>query len=147
AQAPTQSRTTTAREPRAPSSPVVGANYKLLKDHVLMSAQRHTMALIPLVLENSFKIIENALPVQAVREESPLTWTPYFETVTTAKSSTSIIVTLVLPVNDPKEAEEIVKTAKLIQSNSNEIEVSVNTSSGSYKWVFAKEKDGYVLKD
>jgi hypothetical protein len=82
-----------------------------------------------------------------VTEDGRLSWIPYFETVTTAKSSTSIIVTLVLPVNDQKEAEEIVKTAKLVQSNPNELAVSVSRASGVYKWVFAKEKDGYALKN
>jgi hypothetical protein len=82
-----------------------------------------------------------------VTEDAVLSWIPYFETVTTAKSSTSIIVTLVLPVNDQKEAEEIVKTAKLVQSNPNELEVSISGASGAYKWVFAKGKDGYALKN
>ena len=103
--------------------------------------------LIPLVLNNSFKIVEDGLPSLPVREDALLSWFPYFETVTTAKSSTSIIVTLVLPANDQKEAEEIVKTAKLVQSNTNELEVSINRASVAYKWVFAKGKDGYALKD
>jgi len=102
--------------------------------------------LIPLVLENSFMIAEDGLPSQPVTEDGVLSWVPYFETVTTAKSNTSIIVTLVLPANDQKEAEEIVKTAKLVQSNPNELEVSISTASEAYKWVFAKEKDGYALK-
>ncbi|MCX6142355.1 MAG: heparinase II/III family protein [Ignavibacteriales bacterium] len=146
--APPQPRASSGRgEPRAPSTPVVGVDYKLHGDHVLLSAQRHTMALIPLVLENSFKIVENALPSQAAREDAALSWVPYFETVTTAKSATSIIVTLILPVNDEKEAEAMVKTAKLVQSSPNELEASVSTSSGTFKWVFAKDKDGYALKN
>jgi hypothetical protein len=56
-------------------------------------------------------------------------------------------VTLVLPVNDQKEAEEIVKTAKLVQSNANELEVSIAKASGAFKWAFAKGKDGYALKN
>jgi len=103
--------------------------------------------LIPLVLENNFKIVEGGLPSLPVTQDAVLSWIPYFGTVTTAKSGTSIIVTLVLPASDQKEAEEIVKTAKLVQSNSNELEVSISTSSGSYRWLFAKDKDGYALKN
>ena len=121
--------------------------YKVSSDHVLLTSQQHHLALIPLVLENSFTIVQDGLPSLPVTEDGRFSWIPYFETVTTAKSSTSIIVTLVLPVNDQKEAEEIVKTAKLVQSNSNELEVSVSRASGAYKWVFAKEKDGYTLKN
>jgi hypothetical protein len=103
--------------------------------------------LIPLVLEDSFEITEDALPSIPATENAVLSRLPYFETVTTAKTSTSIIVTLVLPVNDEKEAEEMVKTAKVVQSNSNEVEVSIRTASGPYRWLFEKGKDGYALKD
>jgi hypothetical protein len=140
--APATRTTQVARPPQAP-----GVDYKVSSDYVLLTSQRHNLVLIPLVLNNSFKIVEDGLPSLPVREDALLSWFPYFETVTTAKSSTSIIVTLVLPANDQKEAEEIVKTAKLVQSNTNELEVSINRASVAYKWVFAKGKDGYALKD
>jgi hypothetical protein len=128
-------------------TPPPGVEYKVSSDHVLLTAQRHHLVLIPLVLENSFDIVEDALPSLPATEQAMLSWIPYFETVTTAKSSTSIIATLVLPVNDEKEAEEMVKTAKVVQSNPNEVEVSVGTGAGAYKWLFEKGKDGYALKD
>ena len=124
-----------------------GAGYEVSSDHVLITSQQHHLALIPLVLENNFTIAENALPSLPVTEDGRLSWIPYFETVTTAKSSTSIIVTLVLPVNDQKEAGELVKAAKVVQTNPNELEVSISGASGAYKWVFAKGKDGYALKN
>jgi hypothetical protein len=136
-------RNTQAARPTQPP----GVDYKVLSDHVFLTAQRHNLVLIPLVLDNSFKIVEDGLPSLPVREDATLSWVPYFETVTTAKSSTSIIVTLVLPANDQKDAAEIVKTAKLVQTNPNELEVSVSGASGAYKWVFAKGKDGYALKN
>ncbi|TSA20346.1 hypothetical protein D4R75_07695 [bacterium] len=131
----------------ARSTPPPGVEYKASSDHVLLTSQRHTLALIPLVLENNFTIVEDGLPSLPVREDGVLTWIPYFETVTTAKTGTSIVVTLVLPVNDQKEAEEMVKTAKVVQSNPDQIEVSVSRGSVAYKWVFAKGKDGYALKN
>jgi hypothetical protein len=134
-----------ARNARSTQAP--GVEYEVSSDHVLLTSQRHSLVLIPLVLDNSFKIVEDVLPSLPVTEDAVLSWIPYFETVTTAKSNTSIIATLVLPVTDQKEAEEIVKTAKLVQSNPNELEVSIIGTSGAYKWVFAKEKDGYALKN
>jgi hypothetical protein len=137
--------TRASRRARAPQAP--GADYTISNDHVLLTSQRHNLVLIPLVLENSFKIVEDALPSMPVTDDAVLSWIPYFETVTTAKANTSIIVTLILPANDQKDAEEIVKTAKLVQSNPNELEVSIGKASGAYKWVFAKGKDGYALKN
>jgi hypothetical protein len=128
-------------------TPPRGVEYHVSSDHVLLTSQRHHMVLIPLVLENGFSIAEDALASLPATEDGILSWIPYFETVTTAKSSTSLIATLFLPVNDEKEAEEMVKTAKLVQSNSNEVEVSISTATGTYKWSFEKGKDGYALKD
>jgi len=136
-------RNTQAARPTQPP----GVDYKVSSDHVFLTAQRHNLVLIPLVLESSFNIVQDALPSVPVREDAVLGWVPYFETVTTAKSNISIIVTLILPANDQKEAEEIVKSAKLVQSNPNELEVSVTGASGAFKWVFAKGKDGYALKN
>jgi hypothetical protein len=128
-------------------APPPGVEHKVSADNVLLTSQRHSLVLIPLVLDNNFKITEDALPSLPVTEDATLSWIPYFETVTTAKSNTSIIVSLILPVNDQKEADEMVKTAKLVQSNPNEIEVSVSGASGAFKWVFAKGKEGYALKN
>jgi hypothetical protein len=140
--APATRTTQVARAPQAP-----GVDYKVSSDYVLLTSQPHNLVLIPLVLDNSFKIVEDELPSLPVRDDAVLSWIPYFETVTTAKSNTSIIVTLVLPANDQKEAQEIVKTAKVVQSSPNELEVSISRASETFKWVFAKGKDGYALKN
>jgi hypothetical protein len=116
-------------------------------DHVLLTTERHHLVVIPLVLDNSFKIVEDALPSLPVTEDAKLAWIPYFETVTTARSSTSIIVTLILPASDQEEAAELAKAAKIRQSNPNELEVGVSGTAGAYHWVFAIGKDGFVLKN
>jgi len=127
-------------------SPPRRVDYRVFGDHVVLTSQRYHLAVIPLVLDNSFTIVEGKLPSLPVREDAVLSWIPYFETVTTAQSNSSIIATVFLPVNDQHEAQEIVKTAKLVQSSSSELEVSISTSSGSTRWLFTKDKDGYTLK-
>ncbi|MDP2884457.1 MAG: heparinase II/III family protein [Ignavibacteria bacterium] len=141
--APTQARP--GRETRAPLP--IGVEYKLLRDYALLSSQRNTLALIPLVLDNSFEIVEDKLAAVPVTEDARLNWIPYLETVTTAKAKTSVIATILLPVNDEKEAEKIMKTAKLVRLNSSQLEVSVEASSGKHSWLFEKQGDGFVLKD
>ncbi|HTY39435.1 MAG TPA: heparinase II/III family protein, partial [Bacteroidota bacterium] len=124
-----------------------GTQYRIGANYVILSAQRHSLALIPLVLDNSCAIREDKLADLPVTEDARLNWIPYLEMVTTAKSNTSIVVTLFVPVNDEKEIEAIVRTASVVQSNDNHIEVGVETPAGKYKWSFEKEKDGLVLKD
>lgn len=120
--------------------------YKVMDNYVLLSSQRHHMALIPLVLNNDFKIINDKVPYVTVTANARVNEIPYVETITKAKSNTSILVTVILPVKDQNEAEGIVKSAKVSQLNANEIEVAVNSPSGNYKWVFEKQADGYILK-
>jgi hypothetical protein len=134
-----------ARESRF--TPPPGVEYKVLSNCVVLTSQRYSLALIPLVLDNAFTIVEDRLPAVPVTEDARLSWIPYFETVTTASSNTSIIVTILLPVTDQKEAENIVKTSRVIRVNPNELEVSVSASSGNYRWLFEKGKDGFVLKN
>jgi hypothetical protein len=121
--------------------------YMVSTDHVLISSHRNNLALIPLVLDNNFRIIEGRLADVPVTEDATLNWIPYVETVATAKANTSILVTLLVPVNDQKEAESVAKKAKIVSVNANKFEVSVEGSFGSFRWVFERDKSGFVPKD
>ena len=125
-----------------------GGEYKLMSNYVLLTDNRkHSMVLIPLVLDGNFKLVEDKIPTMPVTADARLTWFQFIETVTKAKSNLSFIATIILPVGDQKEAETIVKTAKINQISPNQIEVSIDIASGNYKWLYEKSKDGYVLKD
>jgi hypothetical protein len=124
-----------------------GFDYKVFNNYVLLSSQNHNLALIPLVLDGDFNIVEDRLSYMPVMENARPNEIPYFETVTKAKSSSSIIVTLIVPVKDQSDAVNVVKSAKVNQLNPKEIEVSVNSTAGSFNWHFEKNDDGYMLKD
>ncbi|MCX6136207.1 MAG: hypothetical protein NTV54_01755, partial [Ignavibacteriales bacterium] len=104
------------------------------------------MALIPLVLGNTFTIVEGNVPSLPVTEDAQLARIPYVETVTRAKSETSLIGTLILPVKDQKEAEAICGSASISSLRPDEVHVSIVVSSENREWLFAKDKGGYVLK-
>ena len=82
-----------------------------------------------------------------VTEDAELTWIPYLHATTKAKSKTTLIATVFLPVNDQKEAESIVQAITIMQLNPDQIEVTVRHQGQSFKWTFEKRKDGFVLKD
>ncbi len=133
------------REPGFPRRPSV--EYKVAADHVLLSSQQHHMALVPLVLGNNFTIIDEKIPTIPVMEGARLEWLPYVGTVTKATSTSTIIVTIVVPVANREEAGKLVQNAKVSRLNASELEVTMTGSAGNFRWTFEKEKDGFVLRN
>jgi hypothetical protein len=134
-----------SREARAPLTS--GVDYKVYREYALLTSQRHAMALIPLVLDNSFKILEDKVAVMPAMEDARLNWIPYLETVTRATTRSSVIATILLPVLDQKDAETVSKTAKIARVSANQIEITVSRDGQGFRWLFGKEVDGFVLKD
>ena len=123
-------------------------SYEIRKNYVILSdISGHNMAVIPLVLNNDFKLVEGADPLVPVTKNSRLTEIPYIETITHAETNSTFIVTIIVPVKDQNDAENVVKNAKVNQVNPANIQISVNTDAGNFLWTFEKEQDGYVLKD
>jgi hypothetical protein len=50
-------------------------------------------------------------------------------------------------VSDQKEAESVVKTAKITQPNPGQVEVSVSRAGEDFKWLFERQQEGLVLKN
>jgi hypothetical protein len=66
--------------------------------------------------------------------------------IVTAKSNASTIVSLLLPVDDQKEAQQIAGSAVVRRMADGALEISVEPTSGKKIWTFEKGKDGLVLK-
>jgi len=121
--------------------------YTVMDKYVYMSDQRrHNMAVIPLVLDNSFTLVQGGDPFVPVTEDARLTEIPYVETVVHAKATTSVIATIIVPVKNQDDAERVVSGASISRVGE-DVQVTVNSDSGNYKWVFEKTKEGYVLKN
>ncbi len=129
-------------------SPVRNGKFEIMKNYIMLSDQRHhNMAVIPLVLNNDFTIREGSDPWVPVTKDARLTEIPYIETVTRAKENTTFVATIIVPVKNRDDAEGVVKSASISQINPTNIQISVSSDAGSFKWTFEKEQGGYVLKD
>jgi hypothetical protein len=139
---------TSRREHGSIFAPVPDGKYEIMKNYIMLSDQKHhNMAVIPLVLNNDFKIVEGSDPFVPVTENSRLTEIPYIETVTHAKTNATYIVTIIVPVKDQNDADYVVQSAKVIQIDPANIQVSIDSDAGNFNWTFVKGQDGYVLKD
>jgi hypothetical protein len=120
---------------------------RVMNNHVYLSDGRgHNMALIPLVLENHCRIVEDKIPAMPVTEDAVLTWLPYVEAAVKAQSTTSTMIAIVLPVSDGKAAKRIAGSASVRRMDGGAIEISVEPPTGKHTWIFEKEKDGLALK-
>ncbi len=120
---------------------------RVLDNHVYLSdGKRHSMALIPLALDNECKIIKGRIPTIPVTEDARLIWIPYIEAVVKAKTTTSMLVAIVMPVSDQKEAQQIAGSVIVRRVNGGAVEISVDPPSGKRTWVFEKGSDGLTLK-
>lgn len=123
-----------------------GVTSNVQPNFVFMKGKKGNMALIPLAADNSLSLNEGKHPYIPVKEEGIMTWIPYFETVTKAKVNTSVIASIIVPVNDIADAERIQRSAKLIQVNPGQLEVSIDMDSKHYSWSFENKGEGFVLK-
>ena len=125
----------------------VGVDHRVIRDHALLSAERHMMALIPLVLDNDFEMIEDKIAAVPVTEDAELTWIPYLEAVTKARTRVSVIATILLPVRDQEDAAQAVKSARITRIGERHIEITITRESAAFKWLFERQQEGLVLKN
>ena len=119
-----------------------------MKNHVVLSdGKNHMMALVPLVLGSEAAIVQDAVSAMAVAEDARLVEHPYVETGTTAKAALSILVTLLLPVNDQRDADAVARSATISSPQPDQVLVSVVRAEGPLRWTFDRTKDGYILNN
>ncbi len=127
--------------------PGSNGEYKVYGKYVFLTDGRnHNMVLIPKVLNNDFNIVKDEVPTIPVTEDAKLNWLKYFETVVKANSNNTFIASIILPVKNQDEADSLVNASNIVQKNLDEIEISLNSSFGNFKWLFKKEKNGYVFE-
>lgn len=118
---------------------------RIKSDYVLLSGDRGKMALIP-VIDGDFTIREGRHACQPVNATRNFFWVPYFGTVVKAKSNSTIIGTIILPVDDDSEAREVVDSVKRTVDRSGNLTLSFTKAGKNYTFRFKKQKDGLVLE-
>lgn len=118
---------------------------KSAKNYVLLKGKEGNMALIP-VVDSEFSFREGKHAIQPVHANVPFTWAPYFGTIVKTKEENTIIGTIILPVNDDKEAREIASSVERKVDNSGNLTISFTKAGEKHTLVYNKTKDGLVLQ-
>ena len=113
-------------------------------DFTLITAKAGTMAVIPAATDGAAirPGRHGYLPVQAYRQ---FEWIPYFGTVVEAKSKTTVVANVILPVDDADDASAVAGSVKLSGSPADGMTLSFERDGKTHTFSFVKGKDGLVL--
>jgi hypothetical protein len=123
-----------------------GVQAEVKGNYTLLTGKSGKMALIP-VVNQEFTVREGMHACNPVNATRPFFWVNYFGTVVTANTDKTLIATIIVPVTDENEAQQIVKSvSKNIDAGGN-YTVSFTKGGKEYKYLYKNGKDGLLLEN
>ena len=119
-------------------------DFVISDDYVILNGEKGSMALLPVTdTPYSFRTGHHAmLPVQKNARFSRI---PYYGVVCRAEQNETIIVTLVLPVDNKQDADDVAQSVRS-REHSGKYVLSFDYEGEGYSYCFIKEKGGLVLQ-
>ena len=120
---------------------------QVLKDsYVMLNGEKGSMALIP-VVEGEFTLRQGKHAILAAQKNASFRWVPYFGTVVKAQKTSTIIGTIILPVDNDSEAQEIANSVKRSTDSSGNLTISFAKDGQEYNYTYIKGKEGLVFAE
>ncbi|MFC1692175.1 hypothetical protein ACFL1R_01565 [Candidatus Latescibacterota bacterium] len=113
--------------------------------YVLLEGDKGCMALIPAV-EGDCILRPGKHGILAHHRRASFRWIPYVGTVTEAERDKTIIVTIILSVDNDEEVGEIVNSIERKVDSSGALTVSFIKDGVTYTYNFDNVKEGFVLE-
>jgi hypothetical protein len=120
------------------------AEYTIVDKYVNLKSDKDIMAVIP-VVDGSYTIRPGKHAIMMAQRNATFRWVPYFGTVMKATKERTVIATLILPVDDDREAEGILKSAKRTEDDHGNLTLSFTKKGKTFTYIFKKGVDGLVL--
>ena len=114
-------------------------------DYVMLTGDRGNMALIP-VVDGGFTIRNGRHACQPINATRNFFWVPYFGAVIKAKDAETLIVTIILPVEDEDEAQSIAKSVDRRIDNAGNLSLSFEKAGKTHAYRYKKGAEGLVLE-
>jgi hypothetical protein len=112
----------------------------------MLKGKKGKMALIPISKEESI-IQPGKHACQFINATRRFYWIDYFDTELTSKENKTIVATLIIPVENSEEADQIASTKELKMDGSGNLTVSFSRKGKDYSFHFENQKGGLVLKN
>ena len=122
-----------------------GVSAEVKKEHVLLSGKEGKMALIPISVSD-FSIDKGRHPSQMVNATQPFNWIEYFDITIQSKSNKTMVATLILPVSDENQIQEIIASKYMKPEKNGGISLNFSVDNRPFTYYFKKTKEGLVLE-
>ena len=122
-----------------------GCVQKINDNHILLEGENGNMALIP-VVDGEFTLRPGKLMDLPAKKDARLEEIPYSGIVMKAKQSKTDIFTIILPVENDREASKIADSAQRTTDGAGNLSVSFIYDGKTYSYNYLKNNDGLVLE-
>jgi hypothetical protein len=122
-----------------------GVQAEVKGNYVLLTGKSGKMAVIP-VVNQKFTIMEGKHATNPVNATRPFAWINYFGTIVKADNDNTLIATIILPVNDDNEAQQIVKSVSKAVDAKGSYTLSFTKGGKRYKYLYKNDKEGLMLE-
>ena len=122
-----------------------GVDYQIRKKYVLLGNGESKMALIP-ITDIDFNLTEGKHASQMVNPTQKFRWIKYFDIEFKSDSDNVSVATLILPINNKNEIDEILESKSISSNHSQDIKISFIHKNKAYQFDYELTKNGYSLK-
>ncbi len=122
-----------------------GVAFEKTDGFVFLKGEKGNMALIPVALQD-FEIVPGKLACQFVNVTNKFSWIDYFDTVIQSEKEKTNVATIILPVDNPEDAEGIAASKKFGLDASGNLELSFTAGGKSYQYKYAKKGGHWILE-
>ena len=122
-----------------------GVEYLVQEDLVILKGNQGKMALIPLSNED-ITIQPDRHACHFINATNTFFWVDYFDTEVKSRSSHTNVATIILPIENVSEAQEISASKSMTEAANGNLTISFSKNRKKHSFEFEKQAEGYILK-
>ena len=103
------------------------------------------MAIIP-ITDIDFKLTEGKHASQMVNPTQNFKWIKYFDIEFKSKSNNVLVATLILPISNKNEINEILESKSISSKYSQDLKINFIYKNKTYKYEYKLTENGYSIK-
>jgi hypothetical protein len=121
-----------------------GVDFKVYDNFVFLEGKKGKMAVIP-VAEEKVNIKQGKHACHYINATNKFFWVPYFDIEITSEKERTIVATIILPVENIKQAYEIAKSQKISRDSSGNLTVSFTSRGSEFTYRYIEKGNELVF--